>query len=180
MIRGILGAILPTFLLTAPALASELRITIQGVRSDEGEILIGLYDNADGFKSAIANAAKRGLLPDSTRRIGTAIRAKPGVVSTVFTQLPSGQYAIIVIHDENDNGRLDENSFGVPTEGYGFGNNAQALLSSPSFDAAAITVGDADISASIALIYPGAPSEEVKSEYDNLTGSGSSANETNR
>jgi uncharacterized protein (DUF2141 family) len=152
MTRGILGAILPAVLLANPALAAELRITIQGVRSDAGEILIGLYDNADGFKNAIANAAKRGLLPDSSRLIGTAIRAKRGVVSTVFTQLPKGRYAIIVIHDENDNGRLDENSFGVPTEGYGFGNDAQGLLSAPSFDAAAVTVADADISASIKLI----------------------------
>ena len=177
MTRVILGAILPAVLLANSALAAELRITIEGVRSDAGEILIGLYDNADGFKSAVANAAKRGLLPDSSRLIGTAIRAKRGVVSTVFTQLPKGRYAIIVIHDENDNGRLDENSFGVPTEGYGFGNDAQALLSAPSFDAAAVTVADTDISASIKLIYPGAPSAEDKSEYDRLTGSGSSANE---
>jgi uncharacterized protein (DUF2141 family) len=69
MTRGILGTILPAVLLANPALAAELRITIQGVRSDAGEILIGLYDNADGFKSAIANAAKRGLLPDSSRLI---------------------------------------------------------------------------------------------------------------
>ncbi len=180
MTRGILGAIFPAVLLASPALAAELRITIQGVRSDAGEILIGLYDNAVGFKSAIANAAKRGLLPDSSRLIGTAIRAKRGVVSTVFTQLPKGQYAIIVIHDENDNGRLDENSFGVPTEGYGFGNDARGLLSAPSFDAAAVTIADTDISASIRLIYPGGPSAQDKSEYDRLTGSGSSADETKR
>ena len=180
MTRGILGAIFLAVLSANPTLAAELRITVQGVRSDAGEILIGLYDNADGFKNAIANAAKRGLLPDSSRLIGTAIRAKRGVVSTVFTQLPKGRYAIIVIHDENDNGRLDENSFGVPTEGYGFGNDAQGLLSAPSFDAAAVTVADTDISASIKLIYPGAPSAEDKSEYDRFTGSGSSADETKR
>lgn len=122
------------------------------MRSDSGEILIALYDNADGIRSAIANAAKRGLLPDSGRLIGTAIRAKRGTQSTVFTQLPPGRYAMIVIHDENDDGRLDRQ-----TEGYGFGNDARGFLSAPSFDAAAITIGNADVSTSITLIYPRSP-----------------------
>ncbi|HEY0524782.1 MAG TPA: DUF2141 domain-containing protein [Stellaceae bacterium] len=155
-------------LLAPPALAAELRLTINNVRSGEGELLIALYDNADGFASAIANAATRGLMPDSGRLIGTSIRAQPGTQSTVFTQLPPGRYAAIVIHDENDNGRLDKNVMGVPTEGYGFGNDAQGFLSAPSFDATAITIGDADLSASISLVYPRAPSSEETSDYDRL------------
>jgi uncharacterized protein (DUF2141 family) len=67
---------------------------------------------------------------DSGRLIGTAITAKRGTKSTVFTQFPPGRYAMIV-----DDGRLDENPFGVPTEGCGFGNDAQGLLGAPSFDA---------------------------------------------
>src|SRR5690349_8748238 len=139
------GTVLATNLLTVPAIAAELRLTVRGIRSDDGEILIALYDSAGGFKSAIANAATRGLMPDSGRLIGTAIRAKRGTQSTVFTQLPPGRYAIIVIHDENDNGRLDKNGMGVPTEGYGFGNDAQGFLSATSFEAAAIAIGDADV-----------------------------------
>jgi uncharacterized protein (DUF2141 family) len=142
---------------TVPALSAELRLAINGVRSDRGEILVGLYQDADGFKNAIANAAKRGLVPDRDRLVGTAIRAKRGTQSTVFTQLTPGRYAIIVIHDENDNGRLDENFLGAPTEGYGFSNDARNFFSAPSFDAAAVTVGNTDVSASITLIYPRAP-----------------------
>jgi len=147
-------------------------MTIENVRSDQGELLIALYDNADGFANAIANAATRGLMPDSGRLIGTSIRAQRGTQSTVFTQLPPGRYAAIVIHDENDNGRLDKNAMGVPTEGYGFGNDAQGFLSAPSFDAAAIAIGDADVSASVSLIYPRTSSAEEKAEeksdYDRL------------
>ena len=97
--RGLSSALILVALSTVPALSAELRLTISGVRSDSGEILVALYDNADGFRSAIANAGKRGLLPDSGRLIGTAIRAKRGTQSTVFTQLPPGRYAMIVIHD---------------------------------------------------------------------------------
>jgi uncharacterized protein (DUF2141 family) len=141
-------------LLTIPALSAELRLTIYGVRSDSGEILVALYDNPDGFRSAIANTEKRGLMPDSGRLIGTAIRANRGTQSTVFTQLPLGRYAIVVIHDENDNGRLDESFWGAPTEGYAFGNDAQGFVSTPSFAAAAVMVGNDDVSASVTLIYP--------------------------
>lgn len=148
-----ISALIPSILVAVPTLAAELRLTIAGVHSDKGEILIGLYDNAEGFKHAVANAGTRGLLPDKGRLIGTAIRALGGTQSTVFTQLPPGRYAIIVIHDENDNGRIDENFIGVPTEGYGFGNNAQGVLSAPAFDAAAITIGKANVSTTITLHY---------------------------
>jgi uncharacterized protein (DUF2141 family) len=157
MTLGTISALIPTILMAVPTLAAELRLTIAGVRSNKGEILIALYDNADGFKSAIAHAGTRGLLPDSGRIIGTAIRAQRGAQSTIFTQLPPGQYAVIVMHDENDNGRLDQDGMGVPTEGYGFGNDAQGFLNSPAFDAAAITIGGASVSTSITLNYPKVP-----------------------
>lgn len=170
MIHRLLVALILTRLLADPALAAELRLTIKGVQSDNGEILIGLYNNPEGYVSALANAATRGLMPDSGRLIGTSIRAKVGSQSTVFTQLPPGRYAVVVIHDENDNGRLDENAMGVPTEGYGFSNDAKGFLSAPSFDAAALAIGDADISTSITLIYPKASSDKDNAEYDEFTG----------
>jgi uncharacterized protein (DUF2141 family) len=37
-----------------------------------------------------------------------------------FSDIKPGKYAIAVIHDENCNGELDSNLFGIPTEGYGF------------------------------------------------------------
>ena len=53
-----------------------------------------------------------------------------------FVGIPPGTYAIIVIHDENRNGKLDTNWLGVPKEDYGFSNDAEAFLSAPSFSAA--------------------------------------------
>ena len=170
MIRRFLAAFILASLLAGPALAAELRLTITGIRSDDGEILVALYDNPKGYESALANAAKRGIMPDSGRLIGTSIRAVAGSQSTVFTQLPPGRYALLVIHDENDNGRLDENAMGVPTEGYGFGNDAQGFLGAPSFDAAAIAIGDADVSTAITLIYPKASADTDQSDYDEFTG----------
>jgi uncharacterized protein (DUF2141 family) len=170
MIPKHLSGLVLTVLLAVPAQAAELRLTIKGVRSDAGELLIGLYANPDGFASAVANASKSGLAPDKGRLVGLSIRANAGAQSTVFTQLAPGRYAAVVIHDENDDGRLDANELGVPTEGYGFSNDAQGFLSAPSFDAAAIAIGDGDVSTAISLIYPRASSAEDQADYDRLIG----------
>jgi len=65
---------------------------------------------------------------------------------------------------------MDENGIGMPTEGYGFGNDAQGFLSPPPFDAAAITIGNADVSASITLIYPKILSIQDWRDFDLFTG----------
>ena len=46
-------------------------------------------------------------------------------------------YAVAVLHDENDNAKMDFNFLGMPLEGYGFSNDASALFGPPSFSAAA-------------------------------------------
>jgi uncharacterized protein (DUF2141 family) len=141
-------------LAASAAQSSELRVTVTGVRSESGELLIGLYNTAKGFEGAIANAETSGIMADRNRLVGVAMRAKSGAQQAVFTQLPPGRYAVIVVHDENDDGRLDANAMGVPTEGYGFSKDARGFLSAPSFDAAAVTVGEADSSIVLSLTYP--------------------------
>jgi uncharacterized protein (DUF2141 family) len=55
-----------------------------------------------------------------------------------------------VFADENGNGKLDTNLVGMPTERYGFSNDAKGNRGAPEFDAAAIAV-DADLQAVIHL-----------------------------
>ncbi len=161
------------WLAAAPSQAATLAVTVLGLRSDVGELLIGVYDSADAFKSALADSAtKSALLPEAWRVVGASLRAKAGSRSITFRDLPPGRYAIIVFHDENDNGLLDENAFGVPIEGYGFSNDAQGLLGAPSFDATAITLQNADerVKASVSLIYPRAPSSADQKDFDRFMG----------
>ena len=150
----VLGALLLLLLLGLPVRAGDLKVTIEGVRSGSGTVMIGLYDGAEGFKIAIKHSTEAGLLNDKSRLVGAAIRATTGAQSIIFTQLRPGRYAVIVFHDENDNGLLDENPWGVPTEGYGFSNDAQGLLAAPSFDSAGVMLDGADRDISISLIYP--------------------------
>ena len=141
-------------ILCLPAWAGDLKVTVAGIHSALGSVMIGLYDNAEGFDVAIKHATEAGLLTDRGRLVGVAMRAAAGSQSIIFTQLPPGRYAVIAFHDENDNGRLDESPWGVPTEGYGFSNDAQGFLTAPSFDAAGLTLGAGDRTVTISLIYP--------------------------
>jgi uncharacterized protein (DUF2141 family) len=52
--------------------------------------------------------------------------------------LNKGKYAISVLHDENENNKIDFNFIGIPKEGYGFSNNPKIMFGPPSFDDCAI------------------------------------------
>ena len=62
---------------------------------------------------------------------------------TVTVELPAaGDYVFAAFHDLNDNGKLDRNFFGVPTEPYGFTKEPPSKWRSPEFGEVATSVGD--------------------------------------
>jgi uncharacterized protein (DUF2141 family) len=150
---GGVAAVMSLVMISGSAAAYDLKVVIDGVSSSTGSVLIGLYDSDEHFQVAIKASAKVGLLNDRARLVGISMRAIAGMQSVVFTNLEPGRYAVIVIHDENDNGKLDTNFFGVPTEGFGFSNNAEGFLGPPSFKEAAVTLDQADRTVEIALGY---------------------------
>ena len=65
-------------------------------------------------------------------------------------ELKKGVYAISLFVDSNDNKIIDKNFLGIPSEQYGFSNNATGFLGSPSFkDASFNLVDDLDIKISL-------------------------------
>ena len=149
--RIVLAVVLILFAI--PASASELRITLEGIRSQQGTILIGLYDSLQSFARAIELSDEEGFLNDPDRFAAVALRANAAMQSAVvFTNLDPGQYAIILFHDENGNGKLDSNALGVPTEPYGFSNNVRGFLGPPAYQKAVMHVSS-DEAVRIALIY---------------------------
>lgn len=59
--------------------------------------------------------------------------------SLVFNDLPSGTYALALIHDENGNGKLDT-MMGIPKEGFGFSKNPAIRFGPPSFKSAQVAI----------------------------------------
>jgi uncharacterized protein (DUF2141 family) len=133
--------------------AGELRITVDGIRSPHGTVLIGLYDRPASFGRAVEASAKEGFLVDPDRFAAVALRANAALKgAVVFSNLEPGRYAAIAFHDENGNGKLDKNFLGVPTEPYGFSNAAQGFLGPPTFDAAAVALSGNE-AIRIVLVY---------------------------
>ncbi len=69
-----------------------------------------------------------------------------------FDGLPSGTYAIALIHDENSNNKLDT-SFGLPREGFGFSRNPVIRFGPPKFAEAQFTVASGTVGEAIRVKY---------------------------
>ncbi|HEX4583331.1 MAG TPA: DUF2141 domain-containing protein [Burkholderiaceae bacterium] len=108
------------------AAAGELSVEVRQVKPNGGAVIVALYDKAEAFPKF-----------DRTLAVKTA-EARTASVQVAFGDLGPGRYAVAAYQDQNGNGRLDKNFFGVPTEPYGFSNDARGSMGPPSFDAAAV------------------------------------------
>jgi len=127
----------------APSPAAVLEVNVRGIRNAAGSIGVALFDEttASGFP-----------MVELTR--STSVLASATGVTIQFEDLPPGRYALAVTHDENENGEVDTNEYGVPVEGFGFSNDAMGEMGPPTFAQAAIDV-DGDTRATLGLIYMG-------------------------
>lgn len=125
------------------ALAADLTVEVRGIRSDDGRVFLAVHgpQSKETFPSGDEVAAAR------------HEPARAGTLRFVIDDLAPGRYALTAFHDENDNGDLDTGLFGIPKEGYGFGNDAKATFGPPSFEAAAVTVGDTPGVAVMNVVY---------------------------
>lgn len=125
---------------SADANRASLILTIEGVRSPTGKIRAALLKSDE--QSGVA------------RTVGGQIKpATMGTMSLTFDGLEPGDYAVQLFHDENDNGIMDRNLFGLPSEGYGFSNGAKASFGPPQFTQMQVRVATTPISTNAILVY---------------------------
>lgn len=89
---------------------------------DKGLCKACLFANAQAFEKE-----------QPLRCVAVAVAGKKA--QAVFADVPDGSYAVFVIHDRNNNGKLDTNFLGIPKEGYGASNNKLPFAAAPKFDA---------------------------------------------
>ena len=102
-----------------------------------------LFESADGFPNEYLRSATNVMV----------IKIRKAQARCDFEDIPPGTYAMAVVHDENMNGKLDTNWLGLPTEGYGFSNNAKAVFSAPSFSDASFTYDGQNVDLTMSLHY---------------------------
>jgi len=104
----------------------ELVLVITGFESNKGKAMVAVVNSAETYSE---NELFRGYrLPISDKRVKRSI------------SLPCGEYAVKIFHDENANGKLDTRMFGIPSERYGFSNNARGKYGPPDYEEAAFMV----------------------------------------
>ena len=107
-----------------------------------GRIAVAVYRNADDFRR-------------SRDPVRTFMLDRTGSVTQgELLGLAPGRYAIAAFQDLNGDGRLGTNPVGVPTEPFGFSNDARVRFGPPSFEAAAVTIGASPQTQRIVLRNP--------------------------
>lgn len=106
-----------------------LYIEIDNIKNAQGLMRINLFQTAKGFPGEYQQAAE--------------FKTKAAIFNMMkikWTGLARGEYAVSVVHDENENGKLDTNFFGIPSEGVGVSNNTFPTFSAPKFESAKFRV----------------------------------------
>lgn len=104
----------------------DLRVSIEQVPNDKGQVVIGLFNSSDGFLKQVYK--------------GSYVAIENGKASYQFTNIPTGTYAISVYHDKNKNKKLDTNFLGIPKENYACSNAARGFMGPPRWQDAQFEV----------------------------------------
>jgi uncharacterized protein (DUF2141 family) len=102
-----------------------LKLEISGLKNNKGFVLIAIFNSTLGFPDKKELAVKKIRIP-----------AQTGSFTYEVHDLVPGTYALALIHDENDNQRLDTGLFGIPKEGFCFSRGAMGTFGPLSFQAA--------------------------------------------
>ena len=126
---------------TSLAYAADLTVAVQGVKDASGFVGCALFNKEAGFS-------------DSKNAIAvTGGKANPAGNSCLFKSLTPGTYAVAVLHDSNENKKMDLSILGMPTEDWGMSNNVRPTFRAPTFKEASFSVGDAPIQISVKLAH---------------------------
>jgi len=118
-------------------------VKILDIRNSTGTVACALFESPEGFPGEYLRSATNVMV----------IKIRKSQARCDFEDIPPGTYAMAVVHDENMNGKLDTNWAGVPTEGYGFSNNAKGVLGAPSFAAASFNYDGRNVDLTMSLRY---------------------------
>lgn len=129
-----------TAAMAGPPVAA-LDLTITGLRSTKGNVLVCLTANPKAFPDCSKDPQSRSMTAPASR-----------AALLHFEGVPAGYYAVSLIHDENGNGKLDTRLM-IPREGFGFSRNPAIAFGPPKFASARFEVGTADAAQTVRVKY---------------------------
>ena len=117
-----------------------ITVTVTNIPGVKGDLLIGFYATEKSFTKEP--------LPQSPK---IDLTSGDDVTAKISGVMP-GTYAIAVVQDLNENGKLDRTVVGMPREPLGFSVISTIPRGKPKFDACAFEVGKKDLEMTIALV----------------------------
>lgn len=114
-----------------------IKVEVVNVSNNKGKMFFALHDSENNF---LKKEIKGDIQP---------IHNNKSVA--IFKDVPEGIYAVSVFHDENNNGKLDTNVIGIPTESFGCSNNAKGFMGPPKWKNAKFKLLDKNIDLEIKL-----------------------------
>lgn len=137
---------------TAPANAEfpdngSLTVQINGLANTNGQVCFSLYNSSTGFPNSPEAVIARQCVAALQSTEGQSNTVPDGMAATedsplsvTFPDLSMGTYAVSVLHDENGDEQINQGTFGIPTEGFGFSRNPAIQASAPEFYETALFV----------------------------------------
>ena len=119
--------------------SATLDLHVRGAKSDNGQVVVLLFNSADGFPRDISKAAH-----------STSALLENGAARLSLHDIPEGRYAIMAFHDADGNDKLKTNFIGMPKEGIALVGWAGGR---PKFDNVAVEVSAEGGSFDLALNY---------------------------
>ncbi|EAR01706.1 DUF2141 domain-containing protein [Maribacter sp. HTCC2170] len=113
---------------------STVTVNIENVLSDEGQILGALHTEETFMKGP-------GLFNET-------LKASKGNITLTFKNVQPGTFAIMLLHDGNENNRMDFEANGMPKEAYATSGEME-LYGPPTFKASKFEVTNEDLEFSI-------------------------------
>ncbi|MBD6619836.1 DUF2141 domain-containing protein [Komarekiella sp. 'clone 1'] len=120
----------------------KLAVEIDGLKNKQGQVCVSIFASSQGFP----NNRDRVLQKQCIKITDTPLLVN-------FENLKAGNYAVAVIHDQNNDSTLNRNGLGMPIEGFGFSRNPEVRTSAPKFGEAAFLVAGPNTNIQIQLKY---------------------------
>lgn len=120
----------------------DLIVKVVNMRNNNGVVRVSLFTSEKGFPSGYEYAHK-----------AQTVEIKLDTLQIVFSDVKFGRYAVAVVHDENENNKVDTNFFGVPREGFAVSNNVEPKIRAPRFQEAVFKFNQSSSPLVLRLIY---------------------------
>ncbi|MCK0069231.1 DUF2141 domain-containing protein [Kordiimonas laminariae] len=118
-----------------------LTVHVTNIRDAKGQLMVAIHDTKRAYDNNNERAAYAAI----------TMKLKSKAASFSFHDLPQGNYAVVLFHDENANGVFDIRG-DEPLEGYGM-SGARHALDQPSFRKASVPVGNETRTVSVKMHY---------------------------